>query len=319
MSRTKQSDPDWRDRQQDLRAWLAGSAAERALSEQGMRERQQHAARSLWGWLPLAVLIFWATYILTKYISFSGDGSAMPEYDVSVAGSASDPIVADIGGKANAITIRFFIPQGVRSLSIGSVAPGEACSQPNGEDSVPIRSGIWYDDTPFTDPGDGQTVTGRRVQIDPAKQLRYGPMPLYGRTVQVAELTCRTLWQPQRTSFAAYRMRINNLNPGPVRGAPNHTEPLLALMAAAPYLDEARLVTLAGQPSLSSDERNVVPDDFVALTWKPLDEAQFRDVMLIVIGALIGFGAAIVIEALRAHIQIAIDSGRRAVDAEKPP
>jgi hypothetical protein len=310
MSRSRPPDPDWRERQQDLRAWLAGSAAERELSEEGLRERQRHAARSLWGWLPLAILIFWATFILTKYISFSGDGQAMPEYDVSVLGSASNPIVADIGGKASAMTIRFFIPQGVRSLSIGSVAPGEACSQSNGEDSVPIRSGIWYDETPFTDPADGQTVTGRRVQIDPAKQLRYGPMPLYGRTVQVAELTCKTAWQPQRTSFATYRMRVNNVNPGPVHGAPTHTEPELALTAAAPYLDEAHLLTLAGQPSIGSDERNVVPNDFVALTWKPLDEAQFRDVMLIVIGALIGFGAAIVIEAVRAQIQIAIDGGR---------
>ena len=167
---------------------MPGSAAARrsARSEQGLRARRQDAARSLWGWLPLAILIFWATYILTKYISFSGDGLTMPEYDVSVVGSARDPILADIGGKANAMTLRLFIPQGVRSLSIGSVAPGEACSQPSGDGAVPIRSGIWYDDAPFTDPADGQTVTGRRVQIDPAKQLRYGPFPLYGRTVEVA-------------------------------------------------------------------------------------------------------------------------------------
>jgi hypothetical protein len=316
MPPSKRSDPDWGERQHDLRAWLTGRATEHDLSEQGMRERRQRAARSLWGWLPLAILIFWATYILTKYISFSGDGLTMPEYDIAVVGSARDPIVADIGGKANAMTIRFFIPPGVRSLSIGSVASGDACSQPSGEDSVPIRSGIWYDDTPFTDPADGATVTGRRVQIDPAKQLRFGPVPLYGRTVQVAEVTCRTAWQPQRTSFATYRMRINNLNPGPVRGAPPHTEPLLALNAAAPYLDEARLITLAGQPSVSNDERNVVPNDFVAVSWKPLDEGQFRDVMLIVIGALIGFGAAIVIEAVRAQIQIAIEGSRRSAEGE---
>ena len=207
----------------------------------------------------------------------------------------------------------------IRSLSIGSVAPGDACTQSDGDAAVPLQGGIWYDDTPFTDPADGQTVTGRRVQIDPAKQLRYQPVPLYGRTVQVAELTCRTVWQPQRTSFATYRMRVNNEDPGPVRGAPHHAEPRLAFSAAAPYLDDVRLMTLAGKPSSSNDERNVVPSDFVTVSWKPLDEAQFRDVMLIVIGALIGFGAAIVIEALRAHIQIAIDSGRRAVDAEKPP
>lgn len=317
MAPTKQSDPDWRERQQGLRAWLAGSATERALTEQGMRERRQHAARSLWGWLPLAILIFWATYILTKYISFSGAGLVMPEYDVAVVGSSSDPVVADIGGKVNAMTIRLLIPHGVRSLSIGSVAPGDACTQSDGDAAVPLQSGIWYDDTPFTDPADGQTVTGRRVQIDPANQLRYRPVPLYGRTVQVAELTCRTMWQPQRTSFATYRMRVNNEDPGPVRGAPHHTEPRLALSAAAPYLDDVRLMTLAGKPSSSNDERNVVPNDFVTVSWKPLAEAQFRDVMLIVIGALIGFGAAIVIEAVRAQIQIAIDGGRRSAPAKE--
>ncbi|HEY0395927.1 MAG TPA: hypothetical protein VGD01_15610 [Candidatus Elarobacter sp.] len=316
MAGTGQSDVDWRERQSDLRVWLESCTGERALSAAAMRERQRRAARSLWGWLPLAILIFWATFILTKYIAFSADELAMPDYDILVVGRTDDPVITDIGGKANAMTVRFLLPRGASAVRLGAVASGQACVQHAAEEPVPIRSGIWYDDAPFLDPADNQMVTGRRVQIDLGNQIHYRAMPLYGRKVDVAEITCRVSWQPQRTSFASYRVRVNNVDPGPVRDAPKHADPPLALSAAAPYLSEARLLTLAARPSQSNDERTVVPDDFVEIAWKPLDVSEFRDVMLIVIGAFIAFGAAIVIEAVRAQIQLAID-GRSSPDGEE--
>ncbi|HEV2739758.1 MAG TPA: hypothetical protein VGU66_14360 [Candidatus Elarobacter sp.] len=289
MARAEKSDLRWAEREQQLGTWLAARATEQRRAERVPQARRLRAYATLWGWLPLAAIIFWIAYILTRSIAFH-DASDPPKYRLSAFGLGKAAMTAEfVEDAADAAHVDIFIPEGVKVVRINDVSGDGACTW--SASRYERKGGVWRAELRFDKP-----VTETEI--------------LYGSPVRAGFVTCTLTWHPLHDSYATYRMRIENWDIGSVRNAalPRGIS-RLNINVGAPYMESLRLVAIAGA-AVRMDERTLVKGDFVYAVWRRGDAEQSRDIVLIVIGALIALGAALVVEALRGEVELAIEANQ---------
>jgi hypothetical protein len=289
----------WAAEREALRERLQDRALRSDASDREPSEAHRRAARTLLGWAPLVIIIFWTTLILTRAAIFT-DSAPLPRFDVAAYGGPDDVIVL-IAGSPQAVDLELHIPAGISRVTVGDVAGGNACWwTTSGVDPGTFR----YADA-FSAPqaGKAQTVIGRSVTITPGKSLAFEP--LYDRMVATATATCHTEWRPRHIESSTYAMKLVNADVSNAVPAPADKRGTLDVYA--PETDDARVSSLAGKVVPTDDYRAVVPTAVVWIDWRPARDAAFRDLLLIVIGALIALGAALLIECVRAYVAIAIE------------
>ena len=289
----------WPEREEQLGVWLTAREAEQRRAEQIPRVRRLRAYATLWGWMPPAVIIFWIAYILTRSISFH-DESASPEYKLVAFGTGDATLTAEfIEDPPDGAHLALYVPQGVRIVRINDVVGEGACS--SGKARYQRVNRVW------------------RVELSFDKTIKDQEI-LYGKDIQATYLTCKLNWHPLHDSYATYRVRVDNTNFGRIDdvAAPD-AYTVRNINVGAPYMENVRLAAIAGA-AIRVDERMLVNDDFVNLGWTRGDAEQSRDIVLIVIGALIALGAAVVVEALRGELELAIEANQPTLpgDASAP-
>ncbi len=185
---------------------------EQAVLTRGIDRRvsEQHrlAARTLLGWLPLVIIIFWTTFILSKAVTFTRNDQP-PSFAVAAYGKRDDLIVR-FQGSPRAVDLEILIPSSISRVVVGNVSGGTACrwSRIDGQ-AAPIpasASAFSYADMMSDTGGD---VTGRSVAIT-FPGTAYEEAPLYGRETPFVSVICHTEWQPLRVDSTSYAMVIVN-------------------------------------------------------------------------------------------------------------
>lgn len=238
--------------------------------------------------------IFWIAWILTRHVAFADDKTP-PLYRVAAFGTTDDPVVAEVTEGY----IDLLVPHGVDLVRIGSVRNPTSCGIPS-PDGKP---------KPIPDEAFAYAPASNFAEIDPEKLTPFKPLSIYGKNVVAVQFHCRLDWKPQRTSFATYRVQFANSDASLYS---SDDKPKLFTLGnrlklyVESTMDEPRMsgVSVA---SVMPDERTLSDGDTVFLSWTPVGTAQNRDVILIVIGALIALGAALAAEGLRGQVEIAIE------------
>jgi hypothetical protein len=287
MARGGKRDLRWSERERELGTWLAGRASAQRTADAIPRARRLRAYATLWGWMPLAAIIFWIAFILTRSVSFV-DESGSPTYRITAFGTDKSLATAEfIEDPPSGAHIDFYLPRGVQIVRLDNVAADSACDVPGGR--YERVKGVW------------------RAEFGLAN-AKYTNFDLYGRSTAAAYVRCTLNWHPGHSSYATYSARIENWDVGAVQKSklpPGAVR--LQINVGAPLMEGVRLATVAGM-RLSYDERTLVPSDFVWAVWRGGEAEQSRDTILIVIGALIALGGALVVEALRGEVELAIES-----------
>jgi hypothetical protein len=111
------------------------------------------------------------------------------------------------------------------------------------------------------------------------------------------ETTCTIAFAATRSSFTSFAMDIWFMPSLP------SLVPVATLNYAA-EIDGAENMQVFGERSTSSSSAALAPDDEIVIEYNDIRREGFRDIVLIVIGALVGLGAAMSLEAIRPYVEI---------------
>jgi hypothetical protein len=119
---------------------------------------------------------------------------------------------------------------------------------------------------------------------------------LHGAPVD-GEATCTIAFAATRSSFTSLAMDIWFMP----------SLPSVVPAATLNYsveIDGAENMQVFGERSTSSSSAALAPDDEIVIEYNDIRREGFRDIMLIVIGALVGLGAAMSLEAIRPYVEM---------------
>jgi hypothetical protein len=116
-------------------------------------------------------------------------------------------------------------------------------------------------------------------------------------TPVAGEATCTIAFAATRSSFTSFAMDVWFM-PSLAGLAP------AATLNYAVEIDGAENMQVFGERSTSSSSAALAPDDEIVIEYNDIRREGFRDIVLIVIGALVGLGAAMSLEAIRPYVEI---------------
>ena len=295
-------DFDWADYRKVVDAWFATRDVTARDERPSERQRFARASVVLFGWLPLAIVMFWLSLILTKGIAFVNDDPT-PRYGLSVSGVTNKAALASLEGEPSSLSLEIAVPFGTRFISIQRVSSGLACAWDQGQ-PVSGQDGIEY-----VNPRGRLSENDVRVTV-PTSASAFGVKIFYGSYSKVLTVRCKVAWQPKQESFSKYDIEITNAL---ANDADRQTYEAAGdreqnLVVSAYKLNESKLLTLAGRRTAQDDERDLIPGASAIVDWNSENGEEERDALFVVIGAFIAIGAAILIEGLRPHVELAIES-----------
>lgn len=125
--------------------------------------------------------------------------------------------------------------------------------------------------------------------------IRLSPSP-HGAATN-GEVTCRLDFAPTRTSFTDYAMDIWFL-PYPPKGSVS-----AATLNYYVQFDGAENMQVFGARATSSSSAALEPDDESVIRFTDVRRQSLREIMFVVIGTLVAFGAALSLEAIRPYVE----------------
>lgn len=151
----------------------------------------------------------------------------------------------------------------------------------------------------------GNRPTSMRIPPKAIALSRYQDHAFYLITLSSAphgapiagKVTCTIGFAASRSSFTSFAMDIWFMP----------TLPGVMPVATLNYsveIDGAEDMQVFGERSTSSSSAALAPDDEIVIEYNDIRREGFRDIMLIVIGALVGLGAAMSLEAIRPYVEI---------------
>jgi len=157
-------------------------------------------------------------------------------------------------------------------------------------------------------PGRGPCATGASYAYDPMSRIdsrRVRTVGGYDRTyvqINVAglgtdEVTCIEDPNAARVSFTRYELAVEFH-----AKAPRHNLQPVALVRILPNIERAEYLEMRGVPSNGSSA-DLHFGDTVAIKYSNSVDESKRDILFVVIGALIALGAAMILESLRPAIE----------------
>jgi hypothetical protein len=117
-------------------------------------------------------------------------------------------------------------------------------------------------------------------------------------TVHDGKATCAMGFAPTRDSFTDYSIDYWFLPSLPIAGSPIPTLNISAILEGAANMQ------VLGERATSSSSAALEPDDEVVIRYSDVRLLSLRDVMLVVIGALVALGAAMALEAIRPFVEL---------------
>jgi len=91
-------DFDWNDYRAIVDEWLLSRESTANIQENDENQRFARATIVLFGWLPLAIVMFWLSLILTKGIAFVND-DPIPGYGLTAYGDVHKAVLVSLEGE----------------------------------------------------------------------------------------------------------------------------------------------------------------------------------------------------------------------------
>ena len=310
MTTRSRADPDfdWNDYRATVDEWLLSREATADIKENDENQRFARATVVLFGWLPLAIVMFWLSLILTKGIAFVND-DPIPRYGLTAWGAPGKDLLVSVEGEPTNMSLTIIVPLGIRLITLQQIPKGPDCTWAQGQKVSP-RDGIKSTTVFDYD----QKIMGDQVDIlVPTSAETFSVTEQYGSFTQVLTLVCKVAWEPKQESFSKYELTIDNaldFDHGDLVSYLNEESGYYSedILLSAYKLNESKLLTFAGRRTQQDDERYLISGSSAVVEWNSENGAEERDALFVVIGAFIAIGAAILIEGLRPHVELAIES-----------
>jgi hypothetical protein len=123
-------------------------------------------------------------------------------------------------------------------------------------------------------------------------------------TTHDGKATCVLDFVPTRDSFTDYSIDYWFLPSLPIAGSP------ISTLNISATLQEATSMQVFGERATSSSSAVLEPDDETMIRYSDMRLLSLRDIMLVIIGALVALATAMALEAIRPYVEL-IASGRR--------
>jgi hypothetical protein len=275
-----------------LRAWLTGQQRTRQLAVQATDERRRLAAyRTFWGWLPAAVVVYWIAFILTRWVVFAS-GTDIPTYNVAVYGTKAGQSQTMYYETDGVQKLKFDRHPEMRVIRVSSPTSGlSSCALADNGGAVQ------------------HALPASAVALHETGTNQYIEVTLAGVAASQS-ITCKVTWRPHADSFTTSSIDVHNGSTdwSDPRGATNEEDVLLNLSWLADQND-VEVFSPNAKQGIDDKERVLTSDSGAIVRWTSPERSAWRDIIFVVIGALIAFGAAILLEALRHQIELSIHHG----------
>ena len=272
-----------------LRAWLLSQRRTKAAAgEAADTQRRRFAYRTFFGWLPVAIVVYWIAFILTRYVIFTSNAD-IPEYYFMATGPANTQPNAMYYEERGAQLFKIDRTKDMRTLRVSDPASGsDSCSSAdyNGDHRVAINP------TAVQLLQDPDVVSKRYLEVSVAG------LPEGGTIV------CRVAWPAHAESFASSEFELHNGWPG--SRAHQSIETVVLNLSWYGETNEVEMFSVSAKRGVDDMERVLEPDSGAVVRSTSPERSAWRDIIFIVIGALIALGAAILLEALRHNIDLSI-------------
>jgi hypothetical protein len=122
-------------------------------------------------------------------------------------------------------------------------------------------------------------------------------------SVREGKATCTIGFTPTRDSFTEFSIDYWFLPSLPIAGSPVTT------LNVSATLEGAANMQVFGERATSSSSAALEPDDEIIIRYSDVRLLSLRDIMLVIIGALVALGASMALEAIRPYIEL-VAAGR---------
>ncbi|MBV8366360.1 MAG: hypothetical protein JO194_07650 [Candidatus Eremiobacteraeota bacterium] len=274
-----------------LRAWLGSQQRTRQIvADSTDAKRRLVAYRTFWGWLPAAVIVYWIAYILTRWVVFASTGE-IPEYYVAILGTKAGQSQTMYYQTGSVQKLKFDRHPEMRTLRVMSPSAGpSSCSlADNGGSNL-------------------HALPASAVAIRTTDTMTYIEVSLDG-LASSESIVCTVDWKPHADSFTTSSIDVHNGGDWPALPSSLTSEDVVLNLSWLADENDVEVFSPSAKRGIDDKERVLSADTGAIVRWTSPERSAWRDIIFVVIGALIAFGAAILLEALRHQIELSIHHG----------